>query len=374
MKIAIFGLTISSSWGNGHATLWRGLCKALARLGHRIAFFEQEQPYYAHNRDVFELPGGDLVLYDSWSTVEQRAARELQDSDAAIVTSYCPDALRARDAIAASGALSIFYDLDTPVTLTRMRCGEHVPYLDDSGLSGYDLVLSYTGGGALEELKVCLGAHRVRPLHGHVDPQLHRPMERQQRYLADLSWLGTYARDRQAQLEELFIEPARRSPHCKFLLGGAQYPQDFPWTSNVYFVRHVPPEQHAAFFSSSRLTLNVTRDAMARMGWCPSGRLFEAAACGAAIVSDEWSGLDEFYEPGAEILIAHDAQDTLAALALDTATLQRIGRAARERTLAQHTSEQRARLLLRYIEEIAGADRRQLGGVRAAPDRDDLRA
>ncbi|HKU42331.1 MAG TPA: glycosyltransferase, partial [Polyangiales bacterium] len=333
MKIAIFGLTISSSWGNGHATLWRGLCRALAQLGHRTVFFEHEQPYYAQSRDDYEVPGGELVLYESWVDVKRRVASELHDADAAIVTSYCPDALRARDAITASGAISIFYDLDTPVTLMRMRCGEHVPYLDDSGLAGYDLVLSYTGGGALEELRTCLGAYRVRPLYGHVDPELHRPAESRPNYRADLSWLGTYAPDRQAQLEELFVEPARRAPKCRFLIGGAQYPADFPWARNVYFVRHVPPEQHSAFFSSSRLTLNVTREAMAQMGWCPSGRLFEAAACGAAILSDEWSGLDEFYEPGTEILLARNAEDTLAALDLDDATLRQIGRAARERTL-----------------------------------------
>jgi spore maturation protein CgeB len=355
MRIAVFGLTISSSWGNGHATLWRGLCKALARCGHRVVFFEHDQPYYAHARDWREVPGGELILYDSWASVASRAELELRDSDAAIVTSYCPDALQARDAIArAAHPVAIFYDLDTPVTLDRMRCGEQVPYIDGSGLSAFDLVLSYTGGAALEDLRA-LGAHRVRTLFGHVDPELHHPVESEPRYRADLNWLGTYARDRQAQLEELFIEPARRCPQRKFLLGGAQYPQDFPWTSNVYFVRHVAPERHAALFSSSRLTLNVTREAMARMGWCPSGRLFEAAACGAAIVSDEWSGLSDFYEPGSEILLAHSADDVVAALQTDDATLQRIGRAARERTLAEHTSMHRARLLVSYIEEAATA-------------------
>jgi len=365
MKLALFG----------HTILWRGLCKALAQLGHRIVFFEHDAPYYAQGRDGYEVPGGELVLYESWVHVEQRVARELHDSDAAIVTSYCPDALRARDAIAASGSISIFYDLDTPVTLARMHCGEHVPYLDDSGLASYDLVLSCTGGGALDELRVHLGARRVRPLYGHVDPELHHPVDPGQRYCADVSWLGSYARDRQQQLEELFIEPARRAPQYRFLIGGAHYPRDSQWTRNVFFARHVPPDQHAAFFCSSRLTLNVTREAMARMGWCPSGRLFEAAACGAAIVSDEWSGLEEFYEPDAEILLARDAEDMLAALALDRATLERIGRAARERTLAQHTSAHRARLLLRFIEEVAGADARQ-SGRRALldTDRDDLRA
>jgi spore maturation protein CgeB len=265
--------------------------------------------------------------------------------------------LHARDAImTAAQPVSIFYDLDTPVTLDRMRCGEQVPYIDSSGLRAYDLVLSYTGGAALEELRTDLGARRVRALYGHVDPELHHPVAREPRYIADLNWLGTYSRDRQALLEELFVEPARRCPERKFLLGGAQYPHDFPWTANVYFVQHVLPERHAAFFSSSRLTLNVTREAMARMGWCPSGRLFEAAACGAAIVSDEWSGLSDFYAPGTEILLARQAEDTVAALQTDDATLRRIGRAALERTLDEHTSTHRAQLLVHYIEEAGGSD------------------
>ena len=357
MRIAIFGLTISSSWGNGHATLWRGLCKALARLGHRVVFFEHNQPYYAHTRDWQQLPGGELVLYESWAEIAPRVESELHDADAAIVTSYCPDALPARDAImAAAHPVSVFYDLDTPVTLDRMRCGEQVPYIDGAGLSAYDLVLSYTGGAALEELRTYLGARRVRALYGHVDPELHHPVEREPRYIADLSWLGTFARDRQAMLEALFVEPARRCPQRKFLLGGAQYPHDFPWTDNVYFVQHVLPERHAAFFSSSRLTLNVTRAAMARMGWCPSGRLFEAAACGAAIVTDEWSGLSDFYEPGSQIRIARSADDIVAALDLDDATLRRMGRAARERTLDEHTSARRAQSLVHYIEEAGGSD------------------
>lgn len=352
MKLVIFGLTISSSWGNGHATLWRGLCKALIRSGHRIVFFERNVPYYANARDWHSIPGGELVLYDSWPAVGERAESELCDADAAIVTSYCPDAVRASEAIfEADRPLAVFYDLDTPVTLARLRGGERVSYIGDDGLRRYALVLSYTGGAALEELRCSLGARRVRPLYGHVDPEVHQPVARLPRYEADLSWLGTYAADRQAMLEELFVTPARRRPGRKFLIGGAQYPPDFPWSPNVYFVRHLPPEEHAAFFSSSRLTLNVTREAMARMGWCPSGRLFEAAACGAAVITDEWSGLDEFYQPGCEILLGRTANDALAALDLDTATLERIGRAARERTLDEHTSVHRARVLVDLLEE-----------------------
>jgi spore maturation protein CgeB len=352
MKIVVFGLTISSSWGNGHATLWRGLCKSLARLGHQVVFFERDVPYYAGNRDWHALPGGQLVLYGAWQDVAARAEREVHDADAAIVTSYCPDALQAGDAACEAGRpVAVFYDLDTPITLSRLRCGEPVPYIGEQGLRHYELVLSFTGGSALEELGSHLGARRVRPLYGHVDPEVHQPVPADSRYRADLSWLGTYAADRQERLEKLFVEPARRCPQRKFLIGGAQYPQDFPWAANVHFVRHVPPQEHAAFFSSSRVTLNVTREAMASMGWCPSGRLFEAAACGTAILSDTWPGLDEFYRCGSEILPADSSADTLAALELDDASLQRIARAARERTFDEHTSMHRARLLIELLEE-----------------------
>jgi spore maturation protein CgeB len=354
MRIAIFGLTISSSWGNGHATLWRGLCKALLRIGHEIVFFEHDRPYYANSRDWPTLPsGGELILYSDWHMIASRAARELRNCDIAIVSSYCFDAVAATDAILeAHRPRAVFYDLDTPVTLSNLHEGKRVSYLPMQGLRDFDLVLSYTGGAALEALRSDLGAHRVRTLYGHVDPDVHRPVRPDPRYRSELSWLGTYSADRQAMLEELFVRPARVRPAQKFLIGGAQYPESFPWTSNVFFVRHVPPGEHAAFFSSARITLNVTRDPMARMGWCPSGRLFEAAACGAAVLSDEWCGLEDFYQPGEQILTARDAADTLAALDMSDAQLQAIARAARQRTLDEHTSEHRARTLLRYLEEL----------------------
>lgn len=344
MKIVVFGLTVSSSWGNGHATLWRGLCRALATRGHRVVFFERDTSYYAENRDLTELPGGgELLLYPDWETIRARAAREVVDADVAMVTSYCPDGIEATGAVlAASRALRVFYDLDTPVTLSRMARGERPGYIGPDGLAGFDLVLSYTGGAALDELKGRLGARRVAPLYGHVDPDVHRPAEPLERFRADLSYLGTYATDRQAALEALFVEPARGRPQRRFLIGGAQYPPDFPWTDNIFFVRHLPPQDHPAFFSSGRLTLNVTREAMAAMGWCPSGRLFEAAACGVPILSDTWDGLDVFFTPGSEILIARDTTDALAAIDLDDAELGRVARAARDRALAEHTSGHRA--------------------------------
>jgi spore maturation protein CgeB len=199
-------------------------------------------------------------------------------------------------------------------------------------------------------MRARLGARRIAPLYGHVDPDTHRPVPPQTHYAADLSYLGTYSQDRQDALETLLIDPARARPALRFLIGGAQYPHDFPWVPNVYFVRHLPPAEHPAFFSSSRLTLNVTRPAMAAMGWCPSGRLFEAAACGTPLVSDCWEGLDDFFTPGREILIAETTRDALDAIDIGDDELRRVAAAARERTLAEHTSEKRAAELVGILE------------------------
>ena len=363
MKMVVFGLTVSSSWGNGHATLWRGLCRALARKGHRVVFYEHDVPYYAQNRDCPDLPCGELVLYPDWASVRWRAERDIADADVAMVTSYCPHGIAATELVLAGSALRVFYDLDTPITLSRLSRGETTSYIGPGGLAGFDLVLSYTGGAALDELQRRLGARRVAPLYGHVDPEVHRPVEPVQRFASDLSYLGTYAADRQAALETLFVEPARRRPSQKFLIGGAQYPQDFPWTQNIFFVRHLPPPDHPAFFSSSRLTLNVTRQAMAAMGWCPSGRLFEAAACGVPILSDCFEGLDAFFEPGREILVASTTEEAIAALDRSPEELKRISRAARERVLTEHTSERRVQDLEAALEQARARPARPLALV-----------
>ncbi|MBA4136249.1 MAG: glycosyltransferase [Opitutus sp.] len=354
MKLVIFGLTISSSWGNGHATLWRALCRALAARGHDVTFFEQDRPYYAAHRDLHEMPGGRLVFYAAWEQVRPIAARELADADAAIVTSYCADALAAAELLGEANALRVFYDLDTPVTLDALQTGR-VDYLGPNGLAGYDLVLSYTGGSALDELHTRLGARHVAPLYGSVDPDVHRPATPHARFFADLSYLGTYAADRQGTLEALFIEPARCARHRRFLIGGAQYPTDFPWQPNIFFVQHLEPAQHPAFFSSSRLTLNVTRRAMKAMGYCPSGRLFEAAACGAPVVSDWWEGLDQFFHPEKEIFVARGPEDVLRLLDLSDAELTFAGRSARARVLAEHTATHRAAELEQLLDEARHA-------------------
>lgn len=354
MKLVVFGLTISSSWGNGHATLWRGLVRALGARGHRVTFFERDVPYYAAHRDLAALDGHDLQLYASWDDVRDAAARAIEDADVAMVTSYCPDGRAASNLVLDSrAACRAFYDLDTPVTLSRLGRGEAVDYLPAEGLAGFDLVLSYTGGPALDALRSTLGARLTRPLYGSVDPDVHRPGPPHDAFIADLSYLGTYADDRQQALTELLLEPARARPDARFLIGGSQYPPSFHWLTNLYYVRHIPPPDHPAFYSSSRLTLNVTRGAMAAMGWCPSGRLFEAASCGVPIITDWWTGLDAFFQPGGEILVARERHDVLAALDMSDTERLRIAIAARERTLAEHTSACRVRDLEAAIELAA---------------------
>jgi spore maturation protein CgeB len=369
MQFVIFGLTVSSSWGNGHATLWRGLWKALARRGHRIVFFERDVPYYASHRDLVEMAGGELVLYGSWQAILARAKRELRAADAAIVTSYCPDGVAASELLKDSGgaALRVFYDMDTPVTLENVRQGRTVPYIGPRGLVDFDLVLSYTGGRSLKELRTLLGARRVESLYGHVDPEVHRPVPPVEAYRCALSYLGTYAADRQSALEALFIESARQLPGHSFVIGGAQYPADFPWMANIRFMRHMPPAEHPALFCSSRLTLSVTRRAMAENGYCPSGRLFEAAACGAPIVSDFWPGLEAFLEPGREVIVARETQDVVTAIGMSDAQLGRIAANARQRVLSDHTSDRRAAELERMLSEATTRqfERRGESGVAA---------
>lgn len=347
MHIVIFGLTISSSWGNGHATLWRSLVNAMLHRGHTVAFYEKDVPYYASARDLWELPrGGRLKLYRELADVRAEVAQDLADADLALCTSFCPDGREAcRLILDSRAALKAFYDLDTPVTLLGLQSSGEVSYLPLDGLADFDLVLSYTGGRALDELRSHLSARLTFPFYGSVDPKTHFPVPPNPDFRCTLSYLGTYSADRQETLSRLFLEPAGLLPEEKFLIGGAQYPDDFPWRENVAFRAHVPPELHPAFFCSGRATLNVTRGVMARYGYCPSGRLFEAAACGATLLTDTWEGLDQFFTPGKELLAVQTAADVVAALSLSDRELGDIAAAARERTMREHTGECRVREL-----------------------------
>jgi spore maturation protein CgeB len=342
MKLVVFGLSVSSSWGNGHATLWRGLVRALGARSHHVVFFERDVEYYRYHRDLTTLEHGELVIYDSFDAVLGRAARELQDADAAIVTSFCPDGRLASDLVLErTRGTTVFYDLDTPVTLAALERGALPPYLPAQGLSGFDLVLSFTGGEALELLRTRLGATRVAPFYGQVDPDVHRPATPEDRFRCALSYVGTYSEDRHAAVRELFLAPAATCDNERFLLAGSQYPEEcFP--PNVTRIDHVAPTEHASLYCSSRITLNVTRSTMARFGYCPSGRLFEAAACGAVLATDWFEGLDAFFRPDSEVFVVRERADVLALLASSTRELARRAEAARERALTCHTASARA--------------------------------
>ena len=359
MRIVVFGLTISSAWGNGHATLWRALAEGLSQLGHELTFFERDVHYYYTHRDVFDLPRGELHLYGDWAKVRDAALAAADEADVAMVTSYCPDGAAACELVLSSRApVRAFYDLDTPITLELLDRGAWPPWLPAGGLAAFDRVLSFTGGAALDALRTRLSARNVAPLYGSVDPAVHAP--RSDPAAWDLSYLGTYAVDRQPMLERLLVRPAVLRPEREFVVAGSQYPDTITWPSNVRRLEHVPPAEHAAFYRSARLTLNVTRAAMARLGHCPSGRLFEAAACGVPVLTDRWWGLERFFEPGSEILVAADSDDALAIIERDPEELAEIGEAARRRVLACHTGLHRAAELVELLGgrrvSIPGAD------------------
>ncbi len=357
MRIIIFGLTISSSWGNGHATPYRALLKALHRRGHSVSFYEQDTEYYFYRRDFDQCSYCDLVLYPSWEEVRDRALAEAAASDVVIVASYCPSGARiADDVLSMSRPLRVFYDLDTPVTLHNLGSGD-VPYLRADQIPGWDLYLSFTGGGILDELQQRWGARLARPLLGCVDPDVHARVPAREDFRCLLSYMGTYAEDRQEKVDRLFLEPARQRPDRQFTLAGALYPRHWRWPDNVRIFDHVAPGEHPALYSSSRLTLNITRNTMARFGYCPSGRFFEAAACGTPLVTDWWNGLHTFFDDD-EIFVAHDSHHVLEALAATDEQLERVGRRARQRTLDEHTGERRAGELLTYFDEARGSQTR----------------
>lgn len=344
MKIVIYGLTITSSWGNGHATTYRSLCKALAARGHRITFIEKDVEWYRSNRDLPKPTYCTVRLYEDW-VAEQGALLQLsRDADAIVVGSYFPDAIVATEALlsAGSGPL-LFYDIDTPITMAALRATGRTDYLQHELIPHYAAYLSFTGGPALGELEARFGARRAVPFYCSVDPDLYHATTVNPEFRCALSYLGTYAPDRQPKLLALLNETAALLPDERFTVAGPQYPPGEPWAPNVERIIHLSPPQHPAFYSSSRFTLNLTRDDMVAAGWSPSVRLFEASACSAAILSDPWPGLENFLTPGEEILLPCNAQEVAEILRHTTdAERQALGQRARDRILAEHTSSHRA--------------------------------
>ena len=342
MKIVICGLSITSSWGNGHATTFRALTRALRARGHEIVFFEKDVEWYASNRDMPEPPFCRVHLYEHWQDVSNLLRRELAGADVAMVGSFCPDGIQAIDLMLDSGAeVKAFYDIDTPITLAKLRQGD-TDYLRRDQIPGLDVYFSFTGGSMLQELQSRFGARNAVPLYCSFDPDRYRWREPDPRYQCDLSYMGTYAPDRQKKLEELFCKPAMAMPQKEFLLAGPQYPSEIVWPGNIRRIVHLEPEFHPYFYSSSLFTLNLTRDEMVKAGYSPSVRIFEAAGCGAAIISDPWPGLETFFEVDEEILLAVSCADVISFLKMDQDQARKIGHRAQERVLAEHSASRRA--------------------------------
>ncbi|HWY71862.1 MAG TPA: glycosyltransferase [Terriglobales bacterium] len=344
MKIVVFGLSITSAWGNGHATTFRALLKALHNRKHEIVFFERETDWYSDNRDLPDPRYCKLVLYGLWSEALPRARKELDSADVGMVGSYFPDGITAVDELLNSRAtVKTFYDIDTPITIAALREKGKAEYLKAEQVPGLDVYFSFTGGPLLREIEDRFGAKLGFPLYCSVDPAEYCRFATNKRFACDLSYMGTYAPDRQAKLEDLLVGAAVMLPKKTFIVAGSQYPKRIRWPKNIRRISHLNPKWHALFYSSSRLTLNVTRREMVIAGYSPSVRLFEAAACGAPIVSDDWSGLDSFFRAGREILLPVDAQDIVQYLSLPESQLRTIGEAAQTRVLSEHTSEIRAK-------------------------------
>ena len=346
MRLVVLGLSLSSSWGNGHATTFRALLRAFAARGHDILFLERDMPWYAGHRDLPEPDFCRLGFYDDPAGLD-RWRDEVADADAVIVGSYVPDGIAVgRWARATARGTVAFYDIDTPVTLAGLARGD-CDYLSPALVPDYDVYLSFTGGPTLELLERRYGAPAARALYCSVDPDVYPPLDLPRRW--DLSYLGTYSPDRQPTLERLLLAPARLRPDARFVVAGPLYPDGIDWPANVVRIEHLPPAGHAAFYAASRFTLNVTRADMIAAGWSPSVRLFEAAACGTPVLSDVWPGLDELFAPGREILLAASTGDVLDAL--DGADAGTIGRAARTVVMGAHTAAHRAAELEGYLAE-----------------------
>ncbi|MFW5886542.1 MAG: CgeB family protein [Bacteroidota bacterium] len=351
LKIVILGLSITSSWGNGHATTFRGLIKGLNKLGHDVLFLERDVPWYASQRDEKSFPYCQVELYQSLEDLKKRFTMDVKNADVVIVGSYVPEGVDVgKWVISTANGVKAFYDIDTPVTLAKLEKKDY-EYLSPGLISHYDLYLSFTGGKTLDKLEKEYKSQKARPLYCSFDPDFYYPGENEIKW--DMGYLGTYSMDRQPTLDNLLLNAARHYSKGKFVVAGPQYPKKIEWPENVERIEHLPPGQHRNFYTSQRFTLNVTRDDMKKAGYAPSVRLFEAAACGTPIISDYWEGIDSIFIPGKEIFIANSYHETLEYLQ-DLTEPKRldVSKQALAKVMKFHTSHHRAKELVGYIMQV----------------------
>jgi spore maturation protein CgeB len=340
MNCVFLGLSITSTWGNGHATTYRGLLKELTGRGHKVTFLERDVPWYASNREFDTLPYCDIGLYGSLDELNDRYTTLIRTADVVVVGSYVPEGIAVgRWVTSTAQGCAAFYDIDTPVTLHSLK-ERRCEYISHDLFPKYHLYLSFTGGPTLSHIERRLGSPCAKALYCSVDASLYYPEK--QRVKWDLGYLGTYAADRQPSLKQLLIDVAELQPPSRFAVAGPQYPADIRWPKNVDRIEHLPARDHREFYNSQRFTLNVTRQDMIQAGYSPSVRLFEAAACGVPIISDKWPGLSRLFEPYTEILPVSSTADVASYLRMRDDQRQEIAENARKCVLRFHTAAVRA--------------------------------
>lgn len=350
LNIVIAGLSLSSSWGNGHATTYRSLVKGLCQEGHEVTFLERNVEWYSSNRDLNSSPYCELHFYDDLDELKNRFAAPVHQADLVIVGSYLKEGVEIGNwVLNQAQGITAFYDIDTPVTMDKLE-KEDYEYITPDLIPQYDFYLSFSGGDVLDRLEKEYGANRARPLYCSVDTDLYYPQSEPIRW--QLGYLGTYSADRQPMLDTLLLNTAEHQPKDSFVVAGPQYPSDISWPVNVSRIEHLPPKDHRSFYNQQDFTLNVTRAAMVDAGYSPSVRLFEAAACGTPIISDYWKGLKQFFVPGKEILVADSTHDVQRYLNFSEEEKSLVSQRARQKVLQNHTSRARAQQLIKYIHEF----------------------
>jgi spore maturation protein CgeB len=349
LDIVFLGLSLSSSWGNGHATTFRALLRGLAAHGHRLSFLERDVPWYAEHRDLPAPDFCELAYYRDLRELRVNYGERLKRADTVVVGSYVPEGVAVIDMLATLSLQQLcFYDIDTPVTLANLERGDE-EYIARRQIPIFDIYFSFSGGAVLERLRSEFAAREAAELYCSVDSNRYRNTGEPMHW--DLGYLGTYSADRQPMLDRLLIEPAWRLPEMRFVVAGPQYPASIQWPPNVDRIEHLPPVEHASFYSRQRYTLNVTRSDMIAAGWSPSVRLFEAAACGTAIISDRWRGLEELFPDRLALIIADNSDEVIRVLGKFSDTeRQALAAEARRRVMRDHTGSARA---TQFIEALA---------------------
>jgi spore maturation protein CgeB len=345
MKICFFGSSLVSSYWNGAATYYRGMLKEIAALGHDVTFFEPDAFERQAHRDIEDPDWARVVVYpatpEGWQRSIETAATSADMLIKASGVGVFDQELETAAASIPTRATRIFWDVDAPATLEAMAENPH--HHLRRAIPSYDMVLTYGGGDAVVSAYRAMGARDCVPIYNALDPATHFPAPRIPRFACDLSLLANRLPDREQRVERFFIEVARQLPEKTFVLGGSGWEtKDTP--ANLRKLGHVGTGDHNAFFGSALATLNVNRDSMARYGFSPPTRVFEAIGAGACLITDQWDGIDHFLEPGREVLVAATAAevaDHINALTPDRA--QEIASRARVRILDHHTYRHRAR-------------------------------